>query len=141
MACGDRRVGPPACRSRFFSEKGVGPKRHPSFSLIEAAKPFRMAKLVWGGGQTGLPISARTQPRHFQFFRSWTGPGPSNFKIFDPGPAIKKIPAPAIKNNLNPGPALALKKIDPGPAPVLSKCLALPRPRCFLSPWSIPNPE
>ena len=28
----------------FFSERGVGPKIHPSFSLTEEAKPFRMAK-------------------------------------------------------------------------------------------------
>ena len=40
--------------TNFFSEKGVGPKIHPSFSLTEEAKPFRMAKPVWGAGKPAL---------------------------------------------------------------------------------------
>ena len=38
----------------FFSEKGVSPKIHPSFSLTEETKPFKMAKPVWGAGKTIL---------------------------------------------------------------------------------------
>ena len=40
----------------FFSEKGVGPKIHPSFSLTEEAKPFGMAKPFEAYNRPFIPV-------------------------------------------------------------------------------------
>ena len=108
--------------TNFFSEKGVGPKIHPSFSLTEETKPFRMAKPVWGAGKTILPeyfgVSTKAyQPAvgparyvcgkiqytsnlkvviHFQLVVSSTFyPGIFNFSNPVPAPVISKFLIPA----------------------------------------------
>ena len=108
--------------TNFFSEKGVGPKIHPSFSLTEETKPFRMAKPVWGAGKTILleyfGVSTKAyQPAvgparyvcgkiqytsnlkvviHFQLVVSSTFyPGIFNFSNPVPAPVISKFLIPA----------------------------------------------